>query len=853
MKPIKIFKVTPSLPDELSDLETIAYNLLWGWNEEAVTLFHRISPEIWEKSKHNPVMMLSMVSQEHYLKLSKDESFIAHMERVIRFMDSYLTSAKWFEKAYPEYENTKIAYFSLEFGLNDCFPNYSGGLGVLSGDHLKSSADLGIPLVAVALLYGQGYMTQYLSDDGWQHEKYIENDFENLPIKMLTNENQEPLKISVKMADREVFAEIWLVKVGNISVYALNTNIPENCDADKFITERLYGGDENTRIMQEILIGIGGMRALRKVGIMPTVIHMNEGHSAFLILERIRQLMSDFNLSYEEAKLIAASTNVFTTHTPVPAGNEVFPTEMVEHYLGYFREELGLTKDQFFNLARQRPENDSEPFNMTVLALNNSHYCNGVSKLHAEVSRKMWSNIWPDLHHDEIPIISIKNGIHPNSWISGDMAELFTRYLGPRWLEEPGDQDIWQRISQIPDAELWNTHERRRERLVSFIRRKLKNDLICRGAQKTEVDQAEEVLHPDVLTIGFARRFATYKRATLLFRDIARLTKILTNRDHPVQIIFAGKAHPRDDAGKDLIRQIIHISRIPELRRHIVFIEDYDINVARYLVQGCDVWLNTPRRPLEASGTSGMKVLFNGGINLSTLDGWWEEAYNGRNGWAIGRGEEYQDHYLQDQVESFALYELLENEVIPKFYNRGRDGLPRKWIRMIKSSMQQLSPIYNTNRMLTDYTKLCYISAHVNWNKLSEHNFTKSHELGQWWDNITQNWNSIKINEVFSDTQHPLEMGQELEVKATINLGKLTPEEVLVEIYYGKISATGEIEDFKTVKMTVSESNGDSNYTYSGKIPCQSSGKKGFSVRILPYHQNLSRKFLPGMIHWANS
>ncbi len=853
MRPIKIYKVKPSLPDELKPLVTIAYNLSWGWNEEAVKLFHRISPEMWEKSNHNPILLLSLVTQVQYGRLAKDESFIAHMERVMEYLDTYLSRTRWFKKAHPESSDAEIAYFSLEYGLNDCFPNYSGGLGILSGDHLKSASDLGIPLVAVGLLYGQGYMTQYLSLDGWQHEKYIENDFENLPIKLLTDNDGNPYKITVKMADKDVHSEIWKVDVGNIKAYLLNTNIPDNNPEERAITERLYGGDQNTRIKQEILIGIGGMRALRKIGVLPTVVHMNEGHSAFLILERIRQLMKEFNLSYTEAKLIASSTNVFTTHTPVPAGNEVFPQDMVEYYIGYLREELGLSKKEFSSLGKQNPEDVHEQFSMTVFALKNANYCNGVSALHGKVSRKIWSGIWPEVDEDEIPIIHITNGIHPNSWISGDMEELFTRYLGPRWLEEPGDQRIWERISQIPDSELWNTHERRRERLVSFVRRKLKKDLIEKGAQKTEIDQADEVLHPEALTIGFSRRFATYKRSTLIFRDLKRLSKILTDKERPVQIIFAGKAHPRDDAGKDLIRQIIHISRQPELRRHIVFIENYDINVARYLVQGCDIWLNTPRRPLEASGTSGMKVCFNGGINLSILDGWWDEAYSGDNGWAIGRGEEYQYHYSQeqDEVESCALYELLENEVAPKFYTRGRDDLPRDWIKMMKISMQHLCPEFNTNRMLTDYSEKFYIPAQRSWMNMSNENFKPCRDFGVWWDRIQNNWEKINILEVLSDTKTSLEMGSELEVKAKIFIGDLTPEEILVEIYYGKLSAKDEIENPNSVKMSLVESLENNEYLFKGNIPCMDSGKNGFSVRVLPKNINLTHKFLPGIIKWA--
>ncbi|MBN2363318.1 alpha-glucan family phosphorylase [candidate division WOR-3 bacterium] len=850
MKPVRTFKVIPSLPEELADLRTIAFNLWWGWNEEAVKLFHRISPELWEQANHNPVALLSMVPQENWYALIKDESFIAHMNRVKEDLDEYLGGARWFEREHSDIQNAVIAYFSMEFGLNDCLPLYSGGLGVLSGDHLKSSSELGIPLVAVGLLYGQGYLTQYLSNDGWQHEKYAENDFSNMPVRVLNVNDGSTLKISVKMAEKEVWAEIWETSVGRIKLYLLNTNIPENDSLGRYITERLYGGDNDLRIKQEILLGIGGLKALRKIGLNPTVVHMNEGHSAFIILERIRQLMKENGLTYTQAKLLSASSCVFTTHTPVPAGNEVFHPDMIEHYIGYIREEIGVTKEELYSLGKQNPKNASEHFGMTVFAINNSHYCNAVSKLHASVSRSMWSGIWQGLDADEVPITHITNGINPNSWTSGEMQQLFLRYIGPKMLEEPENLKIWERVLDIPDNELWRTHERRRERLVAFIRRRLKKQLAEQGASAKEIEEADEVLHPDTLTIGFSRRFATYKRASLILSNLERITKILTNKDKPVQLIFAGKAHPRDDAGKDIIKHIFQVSRMPHLRNHIVFIQNYDMNVARYMVQGCDIWLNTPRRPLEASGTSGMKVCFNGGLNLSVLDGWWNEAFNGKNGWSIGMGEVYQDYKAEDEVESSSLYDTLENDVVPKFYNIARDGLPREWIKMIKESMRTLCPVFNTNRMICEYTEKFYIPSHNSWRTLTENDFKGVKDFSSRFDLISREWNNVKIIDVSADTAAPVQMGTQIEVVSTVYMDGLNPDDVSVEICHGKLSYNGEIENPSCIAMSSVQNTGKGQYVFRGRIPCLESGKNGFSVRILPRNNYLTRKLVPGFVKW---
>ncbi|HEX9078654.1 MAG TPA: alpha-glucan family phosphorylase, partial [Desulfuromonadaceae bacterium] len=647
------------------------------WEPEAINLFKRLDPELWKETRHNPVEILGILQQATLDGLKTDEGFMSHLAEVDEKLKEYLSSKTWYEKNYKGKKAMRVAYFSMEFGLHESIPVYSGGLGVLAGDHLKSASDLGIPLAGVGLLYRQGYFRQYLNIEGWQQEFYPENDFYNLPLHLERDPSGAPREFELDLTGRQVKVHIWRVQVGRIPLYLLDTNLEENSPEDREITTRLYGGDQDMRIRQEILLGIGGIRALRLLGAEPDVCHMNEGHAAFLALERIRFLMEERKLRFNEALEAVRAGNVFTTHTPVEAGIDHFSAELLEKYLGRYYRSLGLSREEFLGLGRQNPKNPHETFCMAVLALKLAGHCNGVSQLHGEVSRRMWKNIWPELPEEHLPLTSITNGVHIRSWLSGKMAGLLIRYLGPRWLEDSTDASLWRRVARIPDTELWRTHDRCREQLVDFSRRRLKEQLRQVGLTPKEQAVADEVLDPDILTIGFARRFATYKRGTLLLRDLDRLARILNDLERPVQIIFAGKAHPADHHGKELIRQIVQLSHQERFRHRVVFLEDYDLGVARHLVQGVDVWLNTPRRPMEASGTSGMKVAFNGGLNLSVLDGWWVEGYKNNNGWAIGRGEVYEDVEYQNEVEGRAIYDLLENEVVPLFYDRGPDGIPR--------------------------------------------------------------------------------------------------------------------------------------------------------------------------------
>jgi glycogen phosphorylase len=596
----RTYTVVPSLPEPLQPMMQLANNLWWCWNPEAIELFSRLDRELWERHRLNPVKLLGSVSQHRFERVLGDASFMAHLDRVMRQLEAYLNRPTWFQKNFPDRGEMKVAYFSMEFGIDTCLPIYSGGLGVLAGDHMKSASDLGLPVTGVGLLYHEGYFRQYLNADGWQQEEYVPSDFHSMPVSPV----QDPrtgrrLTIDVEYPGRTVQAQVWKIKVGRVALAMLDANLAANRPEDRRITAQLYGGDLEHRVKQEVLLGIGGLRALAAMGVRPTVCHMNEGHSAFLAVERIGQLMTQNGLAHEEAREIVTASNVFTTHTPVPAGNDTFPPELLDPYLQpHYSRVLGIAKEDFMGLGRQVPEDKTEPFCMTVLALKLAAGINGVSALHGKVSRKMWRKIWENLPEDEVPVRSITNGVHVPSWVSREMAQLFDRYLGPGWIERTEDASIWNHVFDIPDAELWRTHERRRERLVSFCRERLAAQLRRRGAPRGMLATADEVLDPDALTIGFARRFATYKRGTLILRDLKRLEALFTNRERPVQIIFAGKAHPRDHAGKELIQRIIHAADQEPFRRHIVFLEDYDIHVARCLDQGVDIWLNTPRRPL---------------------------------------------------------------------------------------------------------------------------------------------------------------------------------------------------------------------------------------------------------------
>lgn len=851
----KSFVVIPNLPEVLSPLMTIANNMWWCWSSDAVELFRRLDRDMWEETYHSPKAMLGMVSQKRLEELAEDDSFVSHMERVKNDLDKYMTMNTWFHDSCSDYGDMKFAYFSTEFALHESIPIYSGGLGVLSGDHLKSASDMGLPLVGVGLLYRFGYFKQFLSFDGWQQEEYSENHFFRMPLELIKDSDGKVLQIEIDMGRQKIYARVWKLQVGRVPLYLLDTDFSANTREIREITGQLYGGDRDMRIRQEIVLGMGGMRLLKALGIDPGVVHINEGHSAFLLLEKMREYIEDYGLSGEEAFQLVKSSCVFTTHTPVPAGNEMFSAELVAKYFEPFCKRVGLAKEELLSFGEIKPKEIKpgapENFSMTILALKMSSKANGVSRLHATVSRDMWSGIWPGLPRQEVPITHITNGIHTNSWISYEFAGLFDRYLGASWKDEPADHTIWQRVTQIPDAELWRSHERRRERLVSFARARLKTQLMRRGASQKDINHAEEVLDPEALTIGFARRFASYKRGNLIFRDLERIKKILTSKEQPVQIIIAGKAHPQDNNGKELIKHIVSLSKDPDMRHKVVFLEDYDMNVAHYLVQGADIWLNNPLRPEEASGTSGMKAAVNGVINFSVLDGWWCEGYNGDNGWIIGSIDQYPDREYQDEVESTAIYETLEKEIIPLYFNRGQDDLPRGWIKKMKTSMQTLGPVFNTNRMIEEYTKKFYIPSALEHARLKKDDFALAKKKAVWLKNLMNNWDGIKIISSEDNAKNEVRITNDMTVQSKIFLGDISPEDISVQIYSGYLDSMHRISEASIDEMRLVSKEGG-NYIYEGKVRTDKVGHCGYTVRVMP-HYGGEVQYLPGLIKWQQN
>ncbi len=838
------FTVLPKLPENLAPLHEIAYNLWWTWNHNAIELFRMIDPELWEISNYNPVKLLGIISQEKLKELSNDDIFLSQMIDVYNEFLMYKEYATWYNQTHKN-GDVKIAYFSMEYGLHSSILMYSGGLGVLAGCHIKSASEIGIPLIGIGLLYTYGGFYQYLTSDGWQTERYNEIDFTNIPVSLIKD-----LVISVPIGEKEVYARVWKMEVGRITLFLLDTNFELNSQDDRKITYYLYDGDINVRIKQEILLGIGGMKVIEKLGYCPCICHMNEGHSAFLSIERYRIAMERFNLNFDEAYEFVKATNIFTTHTPVAAGNEIYDDGIIEIYLKPYCSKIGLDFNKLLTLGKV--EANERGFCMPVFALKNSLFANGVSRLHGKVSRRMWKSLWKDIPEDEVPITHITNGVHINSWISDEFSRLFDRYLGPRWKEQPEEKSVWERVENIPDYEIWRSHQRLKERLISFVRERLKKQYFEKKfTYHTEPENISEILDPDALTIGFSRRFAEYKRAFLIFKDLDRLKKILNNPEKPVQIIISGKAHQADNVGKSIIKQIIQIIRQPEFSKKIVFIEDYDLNVAKYLVQGVDVWLNNPRRPLEASGTSGMKAAINGVLNCSILDGWWDEAFNGENGWAIGSGEEYGDnHEMQDRIESIILYDLLENEIIPSYYDRGIHGIPRIWVKKMKNSIKTIAPFFNTNRMVQEYTQKFYDNATENLKKLKENDFKILKEFSKWKNEILQKWDSLQIKGVTTKKQTEFHVGEEIEIKCEIFPGDLSENDISVEIFYGKIDKSDNIIEGKVNPMELIEKK-EKLYIYSGKIKLFESGTYGFHVRVIPYHEGLLNKLSVGLIKIA--
>ena len=850
MPTFQTYHVTPTLPGALEPLREMSFNLWWTWEPSARRLFRHLDPELWNRTNHNPVRMLQLSRQLRLEEVSQDKAFLRELKEVHDAFRNYLARKDTYGKtgAGSAIKNP-VAYFSAEFGFHESIPNYSGGLGILAGDHCKSASDLDLNFVAIGLLYRHGYFKQQIDKEGVQEAVNLNQNFHDLPIREVRRGDAN-LLISVRTLDREVFAKIWQLQVGRVSLYLLDTETPENNAEDRLITAELYGGDLEMRMRQEIMLGIGGVKALSALGIEADVFHMNEGHSAFLALERIRLNIVERKLDFYSALQVVAAANVFTTHTPVPAGNDSFPREMMRKYFAQFAKELNIPFDELFSFGQTRV-NPSDPFSMTILALRLSRHANGVSKLHGEVTRSLWKDVWTGVPVHEVPITSITNGVHTKTWMAPEFSALYRKYLRD-WEEHLTEPDFWRGVIDIPDTQLWETHQKLKLRLVEFVRERIRMRRERVGESPEALRSANQILDPEILTIGFARRFATYKRGALLFSNQERLHRLLNDTTRPVQFIFAGKAHPRDEAGKALIQEVYKFSRQAGLENRLVFVEDYDSYIARRLVQGVDLWLNHPLRPLEASGTSGMKLAPNGGLNLSVLDGWWREGYNGNNGWAIGPEIENGTIEFQNEVDAGSLYQLLENQIIPLYYAKPDGKLPLAWLQLMRESIRSVTPIFNTHRMVKEYTERLYIPAAKSHKDFSRDNCAAATHLSQWKSKIRKDWPQVRIQDVQignTDRQN-IPVGESLQLSTRVHLGAVDPKHVRVEAYHGE-SENGGIKNPAVTILAESSQNGDGSYVYQGSVPAAESGAYGFSVRVVPTHPHLMQAHELRLITWS--
>jgi len=846
----KSYQVQPNIPEKLVFLETVSRNMWWCWTREAVELFRRIDPRLWAECGRNPIPFLTRVPQVRLEKLAKDSSYLSQLERVKTHYERRINQPEA-EVDLPLPTGESIAYFSMEFGLHESLPLFAGGLGILAGDHLKAASNLGLPIVGIGLMYRQGYFRQFLNHDGWQQEAYPETDFYSLPIQRMRDTAGNEIRVTIRGADGPVHAIIWKILVGRVPLYLLDTNILENPPEHREITARLYAAESKIRLLQEVLLGIGGMRAPQALGIKPTIVHMNEGHCAFAGIERLVQIVEDQKVDLKTALQIVPRTTVFTTHTPVAAGHDEFPADMVRPYLTPLAERLGTSETELLSWGQAPGTHDNGPLCMFILGVRLSATCNGVSELHGSVARRMWAHVWPGRPVDEIPISHITNGIHIPTFVSHEFGNLFDQYIGPDWYLGSRRPENIKHIDEIYSEELWRAHEMNRSRLVRTCREYLVHQYRRRNAPRKVLEAVEKVLDPDVLTIVFARRFATYKRAFLLIQDPQRLEALINNDDHPVQFIFAGKAHPRDNEGKDLIKQLFQFANRPAVRDKFVFLEDYDMHLARHLVQGADVWLNTPRRPFEACGTSGMKAAINGTLNVSILDGWWCEGYRETVGWSIGNGEEYEDHAYQDAVESQALYNLLENEVVPCFYDRKNGDLPACWLDKMKASMKMAMEKFCSLRMVMEYVDKLYTPAGRFHDLLLADGAAAARRLAEQVERVRSQWKNVTVGAAARDSRGTQRVGDTVQVTTAVTLGELRPDEVDIELYYGLYKNFSELSDSRVEALQVLEDRGDGRYLYGCTLACDAAGRFGFSVRATP-RGDPWLKFTPGLLTWAS-
>ena len=831
------FVVRANLPEPLRPLAEIARNLRWSWNDRTQELFRWVDPQVWEQTGHDPVQMLGLVAPDRLGQLASDPPFLGFMAEVHGDLRRYVESPGWFQgRAGSPLES--VAYFSPEFGIAEALPQYSGGLGVLAGDHLKAASGLNVPLVGVGLLYRHAYFHQELDADGWQLERYPTLDPHTMPLELV-----EGTGIEVDLAGSPLQAQVWRAQVGRVSLYLLDADVEGNDEDGRQVTDRLYGGDNEHRLRQEILLGMGGVRALAALGATPQLFHMNEGHAGFCTLERIRALLRDEGLTVPEAIEAVRASTVFTTHTPVAAGIDRFSRDLMDRYFGKWAADCGLSVDQLMALGHQPGESPDAPFNMAVLGLRLAGEANAVSRLHGVVSRRMFGSLWPGVPVAEVPITSVTNGVHARTWVSQDLNEVLERRVLPEWPEAEADR--WAHLADAPADELWRVRNQGRERLVTFIRERLRAAALARG--ETDVEWCAEAFDPTALTLGWARRFATYKRATLLLAQPERLRRLLTNPERPVQLVFAGKAHPADTHGKEMIKAIVQACRDPELRSRMAFIEDYDMAVARVLYQGADVWLNTPRRPLEACGTSGMKAALNGALNCSILDGWFDEMYDGHNGWAIVSAERHDDVGRRDEAEGSSLFDLLENQVVPLYYDhRLRGPTPQRWIEMVKSSLVSLGPSVSASRMVRDYVVRIYEPLAGRAQTLAADGRAGARALAGWKARTIAAWPQVRILSLAIDGA-PAELGAVRRVTAQVKLGELAPDDVEVQLLHGPVGPDGDLEHATVVAMGPMEGTD----TWAGELSCDAAGRYGYTVRVVPHHADLPSFAELGCVTWV--
>lgn len=845
--------VKPQLPKNIDKLSEIANNLWWSWNTDFLRLFKQIDNDLWESVEKNPVKFLKLVSQEKLEQASQNQEFLKEYNKIADNFEDYMNSKNtWFSKNYPNNKTDLIAYYSAEYGLDRILSIYSGGLGILSGDHLKAASDLGIPLVAIGLLYKKGFFHQKINGYGIQEEEYLSADMDNLPIQPVKDLNGEDLLVHVKMPKKNLYLKIWKINVGRIELYLLDSDIDSNLDEYRGITSTLYGGDQENRIRQEIVLGMGGTNLIKALGLNPTVYHMNEGHSAFLILELMKNIIKEKEVSLDIAKEIVYSKTVFTTHTPVPAGNDIFPTELVDRYFTGFWDKLGITRDEFMQLGMKPGADISNTgFNMGILALKFSGKKNGVSKLHGAVSRELFGEVWPNIASNESPIDYVTNGIHTCTWLAPNMKRLFNEYLKPYWQDDIPNDETWKKILDIPDEKLWNVHQERKEKLLKLVKDNITTRLKRCGYRYDDIISITSKLNPNALTIGFSRRFATYKRATLIFKDLERITQILNDANKPVQIIFAGKAHPSDQAGKDLIKYIHEISMKPQFKGKVFLIEDYNIGKSKYLVSGVDVWLNTPRRPMEASGTSGQKASVNGVINFSVLDGWWAEGYNQKNGWSIGNNAEYASYEEQDNSDSDSLYTTLENKIIPMYFDKDEKGVSHKWVSFMKNSIMSTGGRYSTSRMLMDYTSKFYIPQCNLYNNYYS-NLNMVAEFNDWKNNIIRNWNNIDIKQERGNLDNiTIDAGNNIEVRAKVYLPNISPDSIQAQVYYGQILENGIVDNISIIPMSLCNSDDEKReYEYKAIVKLETGGNYGYTFRVMPKNNMIPDPANLNLIKW---